>query len=75
MLRPDNSSRDTGHLGSGTLLVVPNRNKWLLPMTIGAWDIVLTVLTLVFMIGVGSWLKYVVDRQFKSQRRHKDRRK
>jgi hypothetical protein len=43
-------------------------------MTIEAWDIVLAVLTLVFMIGVGLWLKYAVDEQLKSQRRRKVRR-
>ena len=40
-----------------------------------AWDIVLTALSLVFMIGIGIWLKYAVDRQLKSQRRQKHRRK
>jgi len=44
-------------------------------MTIAAWDIVLTLLTLVFMVGVGWWLKYMVDKQLKSQRRNKFRRK
>jgi len=44
-------------------------------MTIGTWDIILTVLTLGFMIGVGLWLKQAVDEQLKAQRRHKGRRK
>jgi hypothetical protein len=44
-------------------------------MTIATWDIILTLITLMFVIGGFLWLKYLVDEQLKSQRRKKYRRK
>ena len=35
----------------------------------------LMAVTLAFMIGLGIWLNYAINRQLKSKRRHNDRRK
>ncbi len=44
-------------------------------MTIARWDLILTLMTLVFVIVGAVWLKYAIDEQLKSKRRNKYRRK
>lgn len=44
-------------------------------MSLAEWDIILGLITLAFMIGAGVWLKYVIDKQLKSQQRSKPRKK
>ncbi len=44
-------------------------------MTIAGWDLILTLLTLVFVIAGAVCLKYAIDGQLKSKRRNKSRRK
>ncbi len=44
-------------------------------MTLARWDIVLSLITLAFMIGGGLWLRHLIDKQLKSQQRTKDRKK
>jgi FtsZ-interacting cell division protein ZipA len=44
-------------------------------MSLAEWDIILGLITLVFMICAGLWLKNAIDRQLKSRQRSKYRKK
>jgi len=44
-------------------------------MSLPEWDIILGLITLIFMVCAGLWLNYAVDKQLKSRQRSKYRKK